>query len=318
MAPPKVAGATAVTSPPQATLPTDPMPFLLEDPPRDRRASVLPRAAFVELGGPQASPDSEPRASVDVLLVETSRTLARVAVRGPLVRYVVWVRRDDLQGVLARDVTIGAAMPGKPSVTLRRGARVDILERTAEQVRIRYSGSVEVEASIAADAVAELGDLIDGGGPVLSGGKLFHASPGVAIRVEPRWTAPALAVLARTYFVEEVQRIDDAWSEVQYLDGAVSVRGFASRRDPPVRVHGRTGLDASTPLPTPDRLPANVCLYAAPQGEVVGLTVSQTPVALGEDEREQWRSVTLDTPWSAMRFFARRDKGQWQPCEREP
>lgn len=303
------------TAAPVAASPAiDPAPFLADEPPTKLRSAVVPRAAWLDVGGPQLSPEGEPREPVEVLLVESGATQARVAVRMPHVRYVLWVQRDDLLAVLAHDLTLGSPLPDRPGLTLRRGARVEILSRTAERARIRYSGGVELETEVARTALLEQGELIDGGSPIFAGRRVFHAMPGLPIRSEPRFTGQPLAVLARSYLVEEVRPIDEAWSEVQYHDGAISVRGFLSRRDPPHRLVRRAGDGAATAFTSNETLPAAVCLFATPGGEAIGVTVGPAPALVEPTEREQWYAVTLDTPWAPIRFHARRAQGAWQAC----
>lgn len=308
--------APSPRAPVTASPAVDPAPFLADEPPTPLRSAVVPRAAWLDVGGPQLSPESEPRDPLEVLLVELGATRARVAVRLPHVRYVLWVQRDDLQAVLAHDITVGSLLPDRPGLVLRRGARVEVLARTPERARIRYSGGVELETEVPRTALLEQGELVDGGSPIFAGRRVLHAMPGLPIRSEPRFTGQPLAVLARSYLVEEVRAIDDAWSEVQYRDGAISVHGFLSRRDPPHRLHRRPTDGAATPLATNEALPAAVCLFAAPEGEAIGVTVAPTPALVEETEREQWRAVTIETPWAPIRFHARRAQGAWLPCAR--
>ena len=322
MAPPSPAIRTARAEAP--TTAVDPQPFLADTPPTELRSAVTPRAAWLDLGASPVSPDGEPRDPVEVILVEPGPTMVRVAVRTPALRYVIWVARADLHGVLAHEVTVApptSAGQDGPRATLRRGARIEVVERKGDRARIRYTGGVEIETWTEASAIAEQGELREGGGQVFSGRRLFHIVPGLAIRAEPRWGDNILAVLARTFIVEELRSLDDAWSEVQYIDGAVSVRGFTSRRDPPQRLRGRgpdgSGGGAATApaLAATEQLPPGVCLHASAGGEAIGLTVAAVPAAVDSDDKEGWRAVTVETPWSAMRFFARRDRGAWQPCE---
>lgn len=314
-APPREPGAVVPTDAPLTASPAiDPAPFLADVPPTELRAAVVPRAAWLDVGGPQLSPEGEPRDPVEVVLVESGATQARVAVRLPHVRYVLWVRRDDLLAVLAHDLTLGSPLPERPGLTLRRGSRVEILSRTAERARVRYSGGVELETEVSRSALLEQGEMIDGGSPIFAGRRLFHAMPGLPIRSEPRFSGQPLAVLARTYILEEVRPIDEAWSEVQYNDGAVSVRGFLSRREPPHRLARRASDAAPAAFASNDTLPAAVCLFAAPGGEAIGVTVGPAPALVEPTEREQWHAVTLDTPWAPIRFHARRTQGTWQAC----
>lgn len=301
------------------------MPFLAATPPTERRGAALPRAAWLDLGAAQISPENEPRDPVEVLLVESGPSMVRVAVRGAQARYALWVRRVDLLGVLTSTAAIplppGPTPPGaaeRPYATLHPGAAVEVLERKGERARVRYSGMVELEAWIPAGALGEQGEVQTELRPLFTGRRLYQATPGLAIRAEPRWGSPLLAVLARGYFVEEVRALGEAWSEVEYRDGAVSVHGFASRRDPPERLRARGEPPVAPSFVATATLPAEVCLFAAPNGEAIGVTVAAGGAIIDDSERDDWHAVTLDSPWSPLRFFARRARGAWQPCESAP
>lgn len=301
----------------------DPLPFLRDPPPVAVRSWVKPRAARLDLGDKPSSPEYEPSSPIEVMLVEPGPTLSRVAVTTPAARFVVWVERGDLLAVLSRDVSTRPAMaPATADIgaTLRAGASVDVLERTDERSRVRYSGAVELEMWVPNDALADQGEPIDAQqGMPFQGPKLFHGVPGVAIRAEPRWGTPQLAALARIYFITEVRTLDDGWSEVEYSDRAVTVRGFASRRDPPVRLASRaTASQPSSQLDTNEKLTAGTCLHARARGELVGVTSDVVPVAAVAADREGWWDVTMETPWGPMTFAAQRTAATWQPCPAAP
>lgn len=301
----------------------DPLPFLRDPPPVAVRSWVKPRAARLELGDKPASPDQEPTAPIEVMLVEPGPTLSRVAVVTPSARFVVWVERADLLAVMSRDVSVRSSFaPGSAEIgaTLRAGASVEILERTDERSRVRYSGAVELEMWVPNDALTDQGEPVDAQqGMPHQGPKLFHGTPGLAIRAEPRWSTQHIAALARIYFVTEVRSLDEAWSEVQYEDRAVSVRGFASRRDPPVRLTSRASASQpSSALETNDKLTADTCLYARARGALVGVTRDAVAVAAVAADREGWWDVTMETPWGPLTFAAQRTGATWQPCPAAP
>lgn len=295
----------------------DPAPFLQLEPPKAARTWLKARSARLDVGDEPAIPDSEGD-PVEVMLVEPGATLVRVAWRGPAARFVVWVERRDLFGVLKRDVPFRAelAPPTSPAGgTLRQGAAVEVLERTAERSKIRYSGAVELETWVPNDSLSADGEPVDRGSPSPRG-KIFHAAPGLAIRSEPRWGSPLVAALARTYFVSEVRALDDAWSEVEFSDDAVTVRGFASRRDPPVRLAGRASASqpmAPSTIEANEKLPGGVCLYARERGEQVGIS-NEVAVAAQRGGAEGWWAVTMETPWGPMQFAAER-AATWKMCE---
>jgi hypothetical protein len=297
----------------------DPTPFLRESPPTSLRGWVVPRGAWLDVGESSAPPDGDAPEPVEVMIVERGATLVRIAFHTTQLKFVAWVRRADLLGVLARNVEIRSdfAPPARAiGATLYRGARVEVLERKAERVRVRYSGALELETWIAKDALVEQAEPLEASGPAFIGGVLFHAIPGLAIRSEPRWGSDLVAVLARTYFLEDLGIVDDAWNEVSYTDHALKVHGFASRREPPTRLRLPIHPHATaTPFAGKDILTAGACLYASPKGEAVGVA-GPVPAIIIADERDGWWSVTLDTPWGPIRFAARRDRGAWLPCER--
>lgn len=300
----------------------DPTPYLALDEPTATRTWVKARSARLDVGDAPAMPDSEDD-PVEVMLVEPGPTLVRVAWRGPTARFAVWVERRDLFAVMKYDVPLRVELAPATSEAggaLRRGAPVEILERGAERSKVRYSGAVELETWVPNDALSADGEPIDRG-LVTPRGKMFHASPGMAIRAEPRWGSPLVAATARTYFVSEVRALDDAWSEVDYSDAAVTVRGFASRREPPVRITARAPASqpssSSSGIEANEKLPSGVCLYARERGELVGVS-NAVVVAAQRGEHEGWWQVTLDTPWGPMQFAAERagtSAGSWKSCE---
>jgi hypothetical protein len=95
------------------------------------------------------------------------------------------------------------------------------------------------------------------------------------------------------------------------------VRGFASRRDPPVKVAARAPSSAPiSGLDLNEKLTAGTCLYARARGEVVGIANDYFASTAPADS-EGWWDVTMETPWGPMTFAARR-AGSWQTCEPQP
>jgi hypothetical protein len=296
----------------------DPRPFFSETPPKTQRSWVMPRAARLEVGDRVASPEADPIEPVEVMIVEPGPTMIRVATALPGARFAVWIDRQDLFAVMAREVSVRAPFTQPASeigITLRSFAPVEILEKEEERSKVRYSGAIELETWVPNDSLTWEAEPELRGGMVLGGGKVLHATPGLAIRAEPRWGGQQLAALAKTYFISEVRAVDDAWSEVRYSDGEVSVRGYASRRDPPVKLARRApASQPSSSLATDDKLPAGTCLHARARGEVVGIS-NDVAVAVAEGEGEGWMLVTMETPWGPLAFAARKLGGSWQPCE---
>jgi hypothetical protein len=131
-------------------------------------------------------------------------------------------------------------------------------------------------------------------------------TPGTVIRAEPRWAARQLGVTAIGYFLETVRDVDDAWAEIAYADGDVSITGFASRRDPPGRVHRKRPDPSLAPLPiTPNtKIASGTCLHARIDGDPIGYIVGDQDVDLVDAGRGWW-TVAINTPWGPIAFSAR-------------
>jgi hypothetical protein len=300
----------------------DPLPFLREPPPTSLRAAVIPRAAWVDLGD-NAITDNDARDAIEVILVERGATTVRVAVHSPVARFVVWVRRADLLSVLGQEIevrpTMGASSSNRDiAATLHRGAHVEVLAQKGERSQVRYNGALEVETWVPTKALLLEDEPLENNGAAFRGNPIFNALPGLAIRGEPRWGADLLAVLARGYFLEDLGAVDAAWNEVGYADSAVEVRGFASRQQPPMRLHVTPPPEvASSSLISNETLPAGTCLYATIKGEVVGIT-EQLAVAAEPADREGWWNVSFETAWGPLRFWANRQGGVWTSCAGTP
>ncbi len=297
----------------------DPRPFLRTPAPTKVRSWVMPRAGRLDLGDRPSAPENEAQEPVEVMLVEPGPTMARVAVELPEARFVLWVERRDLLGVMARDVSVRSRVaPTNQEIglTLHQGAAVRILERTAERSRVRYSGAVELETWVPSDSLTWQVEPADPVAP-MGGGKVMYTIPGMAIRAEPRWGGELLAALARIYFISELRAVNESWSEVRYSDNAVTVRGYASRRDPPVPTTARAASQPAPLLDTNEHLTKGTCLYARVRGELVGIA-GDVAAATAATPSEGWWTATLVTAWGPLEFAARRTGGVWQGCQEEP
>jgi hypothetical protein len=125
--------------------------------------------------------------------------------------------------------------------------------------------------------------------------------PGAVIRAEPKWAGGELATVANGHFVDTIKDIDNAWVEVAYADGDVSVRGYVSRHAPPGRVHRARDPEVPPPTVVPNaRLASGTCLYAKRDGDMVGYLVGDREVHL-EGAGNGWWTVSFDTPWGPIR-----------------
>lgn len=309
-------GGAAATAPP--TTPHAPTHHIAREPidvlaalaePAQEVAWIVPGSAQLELGGAsvQAPDGAEP---LEVEPLDERGNDVRVAVRLDHVRFAIWTQRARLLAITLRDQRVeeqpGASFSAPPiEARLRATALVRRIAHQKSWTKIRYDGALEINGWVPDDA---LGDRTHAGkqplGRIPTGRTTLAVFPGAAIRAEPHWGARELAVMASGYFLDEVNPIDDDWSEVAYEDGDVEVHGYLSRRDPPGRVHRAREADPSVPVQPNATAPAGTCLYAGEGGEAIGAIVSDCPVDL-EPTHPGWFSVALDTPFGAIAFFAR-------------
>ena len=143
-------------------------------------------------------------------------------------------------------------------------------------------------------------------GRIPSAQRRMMAIPGTVIRGEPKWGARQLAVMANGYYFETVHVVDDAWNEVSYADGDLTLSGFASRRDPPGRVHRKRPDPALAPVPiTPNtKVASSTCLHARADGDPIGYLDGDQDVDLADTGRGWW-TVTINTPWGPIAFAAK-------------
>jgi hypothetical protein len=307
------AASPALPTTPHATThhaarePIDVLAALLK-PPREV-AWIIPGSAQLELGGAsvQAPEAAEP---LEVEPLDERGNDVRLGVRLDHVRFAIWTQRARLLAIALRDVRVedqpNTSFTTAPiEVRLRATALVRRIAHQKSWTKIRYAGALEINGWVPDDA---LGDRTQPGkqplGRIPTGRTTLAVFPGAVIRAEPHWGSRELAVMATGYFIDEVNPIDDAWSEVAYEDGDIDVHGYLSRRDPPGRVHRAREADSIVPVQTNATLPAGTCLYASEGGEPVGTIVSDAAVAL-EPTHPGWFSVAVETPFGAIAFSAR-------------
>jgi hypothetical protein len=72
--------------------------------------------------------------------------------------------------------------------------------------------------------------------------------------------------------------------------------------------------DAPVLLPADDLpLPTHVCLFAAPDGALVGVTTDAVTLA-GVPERDDWMRLAVPTEWGDLPLYAHRADATWQLC----
>jgi hypothetical protein len=269
---------------------------------------IAPGPAQLVLGGASMQAEAgAPRLEVSVL--EEQGNDVRVGVRLDHARFALWMGRNRLLAIVAHDQRINypgvLAMGADPmQVVLHAGAQVQRLARKDGKTQVRYVGALEVEGWIPDGALT---DRAPAGrspvGRVPTGRKPLMLMPGAVIRFEPKWAAQQLAVMNQGYFVDEIQVIDQAWSEVSYEDGDLAVHGFVSKRDPPGRTHRKQTAEQAAALVPNATAADGTCLFVA--GEEVGFIVDTQAVVLDKSDRPGWFVVTIDSPWGPIGFDAK-------------
>ncbi|HEX2688094.1 MAG TPA: hypothetical protein VHN14_15805 [Kofleriaceae bacterium] len=293
-------------SPEPDRVPVDPIAALTPD--DDVELSwVVPGPIQLELGGTQVASAGSGR-PIEIGPIDRQGNLERVAVRLEHARFSVWIDRAQMLSVVQRDqridVTGVPAIGSDVAAILRAGATVRRLAHRDRSTQIRYLGALEVEGWVPDSVLGDRGHARDGIGRIPTGRKTLMVIPGAVIRTEPRWAASPLAIVVNGYFLDTIREVDEAWTEVGYEDGDVSVHGFVSKRDPPGHVHHWRETDG-TPVITPNTTVASgTCLYARPSGDTIGYIVGNRPVDL-EDAGRGWWMLTIDTPWGPLGFAAK-------------
>jgi len=286
--------------------PIDPLVVLTPDDTAEL-SWVIPGPILLELGGSAIAAAGAGR-PIEVAAFEQQGNLMRVAVRLEHARFSVWIDRAHLLSVLHRDQRIDvrgmSPASGDAEVTLRAGATVRRLAHRDGATQIRYLGALQVEGWVPDGALADRGHARDGVGRIPTGRKTLMVVPGAVIRAEPRWASSELAIMASGYFLDSVREVDEAWTEVSYEDGDVSVHGYVSKRDPPGRVHRWREADGASTVAANATVASGTCLYSRPSGDAIGYVVGNRQVDLDE-AGEGWWTIAIDTPWGPLGFGAR-------------
>ncbi len=309
--------ARDLDTPAPRRLETEPEPVTPIDPivglaPPDADAEVVwisPGSARLELAASPidtAPPNAPP---VAVTILDAQGTLVRAAIRLDSARFSLWMDRSLMYGVIAREQevrTVDDLMPNDPRPVLFPGARVKRIARKDGLSRIRYVGALEIEGWIPDAAIGNRGASGVRMARVPTGMKTLTLLPGSIIRSRPEWSGAQLALSANGYFVDIVREVNRDWTEVQYIDGDIRVRGFYQKYSPPGRTH-RERVDPDTapvPIVANAKVASGTCLFARVGGEQVGYIVGDRDVTL-EAGTNSWWSLAIDTPWGPIAFAAR-------------
>lgn len=289
--------------------PLDPI-LGLAPPAADAEVSWLsPGPAWIELASNPIETAAPNTPAITGSILDAQGTLVRVAIRLDHARFSLWMDRTRLDGVMAREqevrVAAGAAV-NEPKPVLFAGARVKRLARKDGATLVRYVGALEIEGWVPDESVGDRGVNRSRTARIPLGTKTLTLMPGSIIRSKPDWSGAQIALAANNYFVDVVRELDPKWTEVQYQDGHIRVRGFYQRYSPPGKTH-RERMDPNTaPLPivANAKVASGTCLYTRAGGESVGYIVGDRAVSL-EPGNGTWWTLAIDTPWGPVDFAAR-------------
>jgi hypothetical protein len=291
----------------------DPLTVLTSVPGSYPRSYIVPGAATLELGATtvQAPPAA---GELGVVIVDEQATMVRVAVKLDALAFAVWTERARLLGIVAHEHRVSEYAGGgfydfsdeAPVAELRPGARVRMLGHRDTSTQIRYLGELEIDGWVPDSALVDRTTADPSTmGRIPTGQPTLMVTPGTVIRSEPKWVARQIAVMANGYFVDTIKEIDDAWALVGYEDGDIHVRGFASRRDPPERVHKPHEAEVAPAVITANATIAKgTCLYAKPRGEPIGFVIEDRAAEFAATRTSGWFTVAFDTPWGPLTFAA--------------
>ncbi len=295
------------------TIPVDPIAGLAEPGPDDPISWLVPGAARLEIGGNALDPVIS--AELAVRVIDTQGSQLRVAVALPAVRFSVWTDRGQLLAVIQHDERLSPlyggggqdfSNPDNPmEVVLHIGARVHKLAHRDKWTQVRYTGALEAEGWVRDDALGDKTIALDRHGRFPTGRQELMVVPGTVIRMEPRWAGRELAIMATDYFLDTIRMVDQSWAEVSYENSDLRVHGFASKHDPPGRLHSpRSSSSAPAAIATPTaRAPSGTCLYTHERGDAVGYVVGDQDIELVATNADWW-TLTIDTPWGPTAFAA--------------
>ncbi|MFN0247003.1 MAG: hypothetical protein ACKV2T_08845 [Kofleriaceae bacterium] len=291
-----------------AAPPVDPI-LGLAPPTHDAEVSwISPGPARIEIASSPIETAPPNAAPVAGSILDAQGTLVRVAIRLDHARFLLWMDRARMFGVMKQEQEVRVAdgmMPSEAAPLLFPGARVKRLARRDGFVQIRYVGALEFEGWVPETSIGDRGTSRSRG-RIPTGTKTLTLMPGSIIRAKPDWSGTQVALAANNYFVDVVRELDPKWTEVHYMDGEIRVRGFYQRYSPPGRTH-RERVDPNTvpiPIAANAKVASGTCLYARVGGDAVGYIVGDRDVSL-ESGTNHWWTLAIDTPWGPISFAAR-------------
>ena len=285
---------------------------------------LMPGRARLDDGGATFDALKAP-APIAVRVVEQHGSAVRVAVQLEHLRFLVWSDREHLLALLRHDQRVSSLAgaefvdlsTGDPmQAVLRHGARVQRLAHKGTWTQVRYFGALEIDGWVPDESLGDRTEPVDGMGRIPTGRQMLTLLHGAVIRSEPKWAGRQLAVMANGYFVDTIQKLDEAWNEVGYADGEIIVHGYVSTRDPPGAVHRPKVPDQPPPPIQPNATAAiGTCLYAHADGDPIGYIVQAHPIEITDAPRPGWWTIITETPWGPTTFVVKgTDKTELAGC----
>ena len=274
---------------------------------------VVPGLASLELGGATVqAPPAQPE--VAGTIIDEQTTMVRIVVKLDKLAFALWTERPRLLKIVMRDEMVSKYAGGgfhgysddAPFAELHAGAHVRVIGHRDTWTKIRYLGSLEFDGWVPDTVLADRTTSDAAGhGRIPTGLPTLMVTPGTVVRGEPKWVGDELAIMANGYFLDTIKEVDDEWALIGYEDGEIRVRGFASRRSPPGRVHKPHEAEATaTTIAANATVAHGTCLYGRPHGEPIGFVIADVAVEVSSGRRPGWFTLSFDTPWGPLMFAA--------------
>jgi len=310
---PAVAKPVASSHPSTPSDALDPLAVLTASADTYPRSFVIPGLASLELGAAtvQAAP-AQPE--VVGTIIDEQTTMVRIAVKLDKLAFALWTERPRLLKIVTRDEQVSKYAGGgfhdfsvrAPAAELHAGAHVRVIGHRDTSTQIRYLGSLEIDGWVPDTVLADRTTSgAAGHGRIPTGLPALMVTPGTVVRAEPKWVSDELAIMANGYFLDAIKEVDNEWVLIGYEDGEIRVRGFASRRSPPGRVHKPHEAEGSAPtIAANSTVARGTCLYGKPHGDPIGFVMLDVAAEVSSSRGPGWFTLSFDTPWGPLMFAA--------------
>ena len=234
-------------------------------------------------------------------------------------RLAIWVARADLAAVAIDDVAV-AERPGRGAdathrAELRSGAPVQRGDSSGTHRHVTVGGDVRVLGWIPESALGDVFRVrIEPDGDRLGG----SVAAGKLVRARPETTSPPLAVIIRRVPAQLHVGAPAGWRDVTVSTDYVRVRGYIAESDLSREISFE-GLGSGRGYGMSHRpqitVPAGACLYAEPDGEVVGVNTEERTRYSGGAAEPGWWEVVVGTDWGLHDLYVRALDPEAKPPE---